>query len=176
MPVLTSRTHTRGQASMQLSCFRHLNTEINSNLALRLLLCSTLLISEYLKLTRQTVALLCLLFGVCLQPLNPRQAMVKRLSVVNLENFRRQYARRRWKVNRTDFSLSVRPQNGQGLISFHFFFFFLVSNRQLSFRIVALCNHLTRIMKKGHKLPEEGVRTGTLFTFRKVVGSYFCTD
>ena len=35
---------------------------------------------------------------VCLQPLNPRQAMVKRLSVVNLENFRRQYARRRWKV------------------------------------------------------------------------------
>lgn len=32
------------------------------------------------------------------QPLNPRQAMVKRLSVVNLENFRRQYARRRWKV------------------------------------------------------------------------------
>lgn len=35
---------------------------------------------------------------VFLQPLNPRQAMVKRLSVVNLENFRRQYARRRWKV------------------------------------------------------------------------------
>ncbi|TNN00467.1 hypothetical protein fugu_011713 [Takifugu bimaculatus] len=56
-----------------------------------------------------------------IKPLNPRQAMVKRLSVVNLENFRRQYARRRWK---------------------------------LSFRIVALCNHLTRIMKKGHKLPQ----------------------
>lgn len=37
-------------------------------------------------------------FNVSLQPLNPRQAMVKRLSVVNLENFRRQYARRRWKV------------------------------------------------------------------------------
>lgn len=36
---------------------------------------------------------------VCLQPLNSRQALVKRLSVVNLENFRRQYARRRWKVN-----------------------------------------------------------------------------
>lgn len=35
---------------------------------------------------------------VSLQPLNPRQAMVKRLSVVNLENFRKQYARRRWKV------------------------------------------------------------------------------
>ncbi|XP_078113152.1 death-associated protein kinase 2 isoform X3 [Sander vitreus] len=58
-------------------------------------------------------------------PLNPRQAMVKRLSVVNLENFKRQYARRRWK---------------------------------LSFRIVALCNHLTRIMKKGNKLPEEDGR------------------
>ncbi|XP_056244314.1 death-associated protein kinase 2 isoform X2 [Seriola aureovittata] len=60
-----------------------------------------------------------------IKPLNPRQAMVKRLSVVNLENFRRQYARRRWK---------------------------------LSFRIVALCNHLTRIMKKGNKLPEQDGR------------------
>lgn len=59
-----------------------------------------------------------------IKPLNPRQAMVKRLSVVNLENFKRQYARRRWK---------------------------------LSFRIVALCNHLTRIMKKGPKpLDEDG--------------------
>uniref|UniRef100_A0A3Q2Z111 non-specific serine/threonine protein kinase n=1 Tax=Hippocampus comes TaxID=109280 RepID=A0A3Q2Z111_HIPCM len=58
-------------------------------------------------------------------PHNTRQAMVKRLSVVNLENFKRQYARRRWK---------------------------------LSFRIVALCNHLTRIMKKGHKLPAEDGR------------------
>lgn len=35
---------------------------------------------------------------VSLQPLNPRQAMVKRLSVINLDNFKRQYARRRWKV------------------------------------------------------------------------------
>ncbi|XP_033823687.1 death-associated protein kinase 2 isoform X2 [Periophthalmus magnuspinnatus] len=58
-----------------------------------------------------------------IKPLNPRQAMVKRLSVVNLENFKRQYARRRWK---------------------------------LSFRIVALCNHLTRIMKKGPKIMEDG--------------------
>ncbi|KAK2842298.1 hypothetical protein Q5P01_012498 [Channa striata] len=56
-----------------------------------------------------------------IKPLNPRQAMVKRLSVINLDNFKRQYARRRWK---------------------------------LSFRIVALCNHLTRIMKKGNNLPE----------------------
>ncbi|XP_072291362.1 death-associated protein kinase 2 [Eucyclogobius newberryi] len=58
-----------------------------------------------------------------IKPLNPRQAMVKRLSVVNLENFKRQYARRRWK---------------------------------LSFRIVALCNHLTRIMKKSPKVLEDG--------------------
>ncbi|KAL0968911.1 hypothetical protein UPYG_G00273570 [Umbra pygmaea] len=51
-----------------------------------------------------------------IQPLDPRQALVKRQSIINIENFRRQYARRRWK---------------------------------LSFRIVALCNHLTRMMKKG---------------------------
>ncbi|KAF7663227.1 hypothetical protein LDENG_00216090 [Lucifuga dentata] len=56
-----------------------------------------------------------------IKPLNSRQALVKRLSVVNMENFRRQYARRRWK---------------------------------LSIRIVSLCNHLTRMMKKNHKLPE----------------------
>uniref|UniRef100_A0A1A7WC41 non-specific serine/threonine protein kinase n=3 Tax=Iconisemion striatum TaxID=60296 RepID=A0A1A7WC41_9TELE len=60
-----------------------------------------------------------------IKPLNSRQAMVKRLSVVNLENFKRQYARRRWKF---------------------------------SFRIVALCNHLTKIMKKGQNLPEENGR------------------
>ncbi|KAF0041081.1 hypothetical protein F2P81_006979 [Scophthalmus maximus] len=58
--------------------------------------------------------------------------MVKRLSVVNLENFRRQYARRRWKF---------------------------------SFRIVALCNHLTRIMKKGNKLPEQNGMPPALITF-----------
>ncbi|XP_012987160.1 death-associated protein kinase 2 isoform X2 [Esox lucius] len=52
-----------------------------------------------------------------IQPQDPRQALVRRQSVINLENFRRQYARRRWK---------------------------------LSFRIVALCNHLTRMMKKGN--------------------------
>ncbi|KAJ8344503.1 hypothetical protein SKAU_G00318320 [Synaphobranchus kaupii] len=58
-----------------------------------------------------------------LKPVNPRQALVRRLSIINLENFRRLYARRRWKV---------------------------------SFRIVALCNHLTRMMKKGRpKLQDE---------------------
>ncbi|XP_046889445.1 death-associated protein kinase 2 isoform X1 [Hypomesus transpacificus] len=61
-----------------------------------------------------------------IKPLNPRQALVRRLSVVNLENFRRLYARRRWK---------------------------------LTFRIVSLCNHLTRMMKKGHpKLPDQHER------------------
>ncbi|KAF7241615.1 Death-associated protein kinase 2 [Varanus komodoensis] len=32
------------------------------------------------------------------QPTDKRQAMVRRESVVNLENFRKQYARRRWKL------------------------------------------------------------------------------
>ncbi|XP_030621828.1 death-associated protein kinase 2 isoform X2 [Chanos chanos] len=62
-----------------------------------------------------------------IKPANPRQALVRRQSVVNLENFRRQYARRRWK---------------------------------LSFRIVALCNHLTRMMKKGHSVPQAKPKPG----------------
>ncbi|KAG1938099.1 death-associated protein kinase [Pimephales promelas] len=33
-----------------------------------------------------------------IKPINPRQALVRRQSVVNLENFRRQYIRRRWQV------------------------------------------------------------------------------
>uniref|UniRef100_A0A673NKT5 non-specific serine/threonine protein kinase n=1 Tax=Sinocyclocheilus rhinocerous TaxID=307959 RepID=A0A673NKT5_9TELE len=33
-----------------------------------------------------------------IKPVNPRQALVRRQSVVNIENFRRQYARRRWQV------------------------------------------------------------------------------
>ncbi|XP_036390941.1 death-associated protein kinase 2-like isoform X2 [Megalops cyprinoides] len=60
-----------------------------------------------------------------IKPANPRQALVRRQSVINLENFKRQYARRRWK---------------------------------LSFRIVALCNHLTRMMKKGQPKPEDELR------------------
>lgn len=52
---------------------------------------------------------------VSLQPLNPRQAMVKRLSVVNLENFRRQYARRRWKVKCSTWSTVLCfPYSNQG--------------------------------------------------------------
>ncbi|XP_055049059.2 death-associated protein kinase 2 isoform X2 [Misgurnus anguillicaudatus] len=57
-----------------------------------------------------------------IKPLNPRQVFVRRQSVVNIENFRKQYARRRW---------------------------------QFTFRIVALCNHLTRLMKKGNPKPQE---------------------
>uniref|UniRef100_A0A8C9VLV8 non-specific serine/threonine protein kinase n=1 Tax=Scleropages formosus TaxID=113540 RepID=A0A8C9VLV8_SCLFO len=60
-----------------------------------------------------------------IKPINPRQALVRRLSVINLENFRRQYIRRRWKM---------------------------------SFRIVALCNRLTRMMKKEHRKEEDDLR------------------
>ncbi|KAM9496071.1 death-associated protein kinase 2-like [Clarias gariepinus] len=56
-----------------------------------------------------------------IKPKDCKQAMVRRQSVVNIENFRRQYARRRWKF---------------------------------SFRIVALCNHLSRLMKKPQGSPE----------------------
>lgn len=102
---------------------------------------------------------------VFLQPLNPRQALVKRLSVVNLENFRRQYARRRWKVKyniwSTTLCFSSQPSElYKNMLLFPDSFSLLLFDQQLSFRIVALCNHLTRIMKKGHKLPEQdGVRT-----------------
>ncbi|KTG35925.1 hypothetical protein cypCar_00018181, partial [Cyprinus carpio] len=58
--------------------------------------------------------------------------LVRRQSVVNIENFRKQYARRRW---------------------------------QLSFRIVALCNHLTRIMKKGRPKPQI-TYSGMLVSFK----------
>ncbi|XP_062327502.1 death-associated protein kinase 2-like isoform X2 [Osmerus eperlanus] len=57
-----------------------------------------------------------------IKPSNPRQALVRRLSVINLQNFRRQYARRRWKM---------------------------------SIRIVALCNHLTRLMKREPSLEQD---------------------
>ncbi|XP_051545577.1 death-associated protein kinase 2-like [Myxocyprinus asiaticus] len=73
-----------------------------------------------------------------IKPVNPRQALVRRQSVVNIENFRRLYARRRWK---------------------------------LSFRIVTLCNHLTRMMKKGHSKqqdkPKMGYVGGTVAMFER---------
>ncbi|KAF4095242.1 death-associated protein kinase 2 isoform X1 [Onychostoma macrolepis] len=73
-----------------------------------------------------------------IKPVNPRQALVRRQSVVNIENFRRQHARRRW---------------------------------QLSFRIVALCNHLTRMMKKSHTKTQDKPKLGyvgrTVATFER---------
>nr|XP_006628984.1 PREDICTED: death-associated protein kinase 2 isoform X2 [Lepisosteus oculatus] len=60
-----------------------------------------------------------------IKPLNPKQALVRRQSVINLENFRKQYAIRRWKF---------------------------------SFRIVTLCNHLTRMMKKACPKPQDDLR------------------
>ncbi|ELW71311.1 Death-associated protein kinase 2 [Tupaia chinensis] len=36
---------------------------------------------------------------LCLQPVDNQQAMVRRESVVNLENFKKQYVRRRWKLS-----------------------------------------------------------------------------
>lgn len=71
-----------------------------------------------------------------IKPETPRQAMVRRQSVVNMENFRRLYARRRWK---------------------------------LSFRIVALCNHLTRMMKKGQpkQQPLPGIVERTVAMFER---------
>ncbi|KAM9423917.1 death-associated protein kinase 2-like isoform 2-T4 [Salvelinus alpinus] len=61
-----------------------------------------------------------------IKPLNPGQALERRLSVINLENFRRQYARRRWKM---------------------------------SIRIVSLCNHLTRMMRRGQEQQEHDQRS-----------------
>ncbi|XP_045564374.1 death-associated protein kinase 2 isoform X2 [Salmo salar] len=61
-----------------------------------------------------------------IKPLNPCQALVCRLSVINLENFRRQYARRRWKM---------------------------------SIRIMYLCNHLTRMMRRGQEQQQHDQRS-----------------
>ncbi|XP_028814243.1 death-associated protein kinase 2 isoform X2 [Denticeps clupeoides] len=73
-----------------------------------------------------------------IKPEDHRQILVRRQSVINLDNFKKQYARRRWKV---------------------------------SFRIVALCNHLTRMMKMGHlkaqAKPITGIVESTLATFER---------
>uniref|UniRef100_A0A6I8MXN6 Death-associated protein kinase 2 n=1 Tax=Ornithorhynchus anatinus TaxID=9258 RepID=A0A6I8MXN6_ORNAN len=82
-------------------------------------------------------------------PVDTKQAMVRRESVVNLENFKKQYVRRRWKVRR----LVGDPCWGGDLwvpvgICAHGF---SSHCSQLSFSIVSLCNHLTRsLMKKVH--------------------------
>ncbi|GAB0194011.1 death-associated protein kinase 2 [Grus japonensis] len=58
-------------------------------------------------------------------PVDKRQALVRQASVVNMENFKRQYARRRWK---------------------------------LSYRIVSLCNHLSRSLVKKVLIQDESLR------------------
>uniref|UniRef100_A0A8C8B186 non-specific serine/threonine protein kinase n=2 Tax=Otus sunia TaxID=257818 RepID=A0A8C8B186_9STRI len=58
-------------------------------------------------------------------PVDKRQALVRQASVVNMENFKRQYARRRWK---------------------------------LSYRIVSLCNHLSRSLVKKVLIEDESLR------------------
>ncbi|XP_039933548.1 death-associated protein kinase 2 isoform X3 [Hirundo rustica] len=55
-------------------------------------------------------------------PMDKQQALVRKSSVVNMENFKRQYARRRWK---------------------------------LSYRIVSLCNHLSRSLVKKVRTQDE---------------------
>ncbi|XP_062481899.1 death-associated protein kinase 2 isoform X4 [Pezoporus occidentalis] len=58
-------------------------------------------------------------------PVDKRQALVRQSSVVNMENFKRQYARRRWK---------------------------------LSYRIVSLCNQLSRSLVKKVLIEDESMR------------------
>ncbi|XP_061203633.1 death-associated protein kinase 2 isoform X2 [Neopsephotus bourkii] len=58
-------------------------------------------------------------------PVDKRQALVRQSSVVNMENFKRQYARRRWK---------------------------------LSYRIVSLCNQLSRSLVKKVLIEDENMR------------------
>ncbi|XP_010181773.1 PREDICTED: death-associated protein kinase 2-like, partial [Mesitornis unicolor] len=60
-----------------------------------------------------------------IMPVDKQQALVRQASVVNMENFKRQYARRRWK---------------------------------LSYRIVSLCNHLSRSLVKKVLLQDESLR------------------
>lgn len=105
------------------------------------------------------------------QPVNNQQAMVRRESVVNLENFKKQYVRRRWKVSgcRGWGHIGSVPMLGPLVLGGE-----LVQQRRatsglctlvlisvlllfkLSFSIVSLCNHLTRsLMKKVHLRPSE---------------------
>ncbi|XP_054244114.1 death-associated protein kinase 2 [Indicator indicator] len=58
-------------------------------------------------------------------PVDKQQALVRQSSVVNMENFKRQYARRRWK---------------------------------LSYRIVSLCNQLSRSLVKKVLIQDESLR------------------
>lgn len=99
------------------------------------------------------------------QPVDNQQALVRRESVVNLENFKKQYVRRRWKVCQ---GLGVGdcgcrgprwvPGSLQGLRAHSHLALPLLALPQLSFSIVSLCNHLTRsLMKKVNLRPDESL-------------------
>lgn len=95
------------------------------------------------------------------QPVDSQQAMARRESLVNLQNFKKQYVRRRWKVRA---ALGRDPGSRQGPCSLQGLPGPSTFSRsggfaltpQLSFSIVSLCNHLTRsLMKKVHLRPDE---------------------
>ncbi|XP_052663496.1 death-associated protein kinase 2 isoform X4 [Harpia harpyja] len=73
-------------------------------------------------------------------PVDKRQALVRQASVVNMENFKRQYARRRWK---------------------------------LSYRIVSLCNHLSRSLVKKVLIQDESL-VGTFLKRAEEKDQFYC--
>lgn len=113
--------------------------------------------------------------------------MVRRESVVNLENFKKQYVRRRWKVsgcrgwghNRSVPILGPLVLGGElvqqrgatwGLCTLVLISVLLLS--KLSFSIVSLCNHLTRsLLKKVHLRPSEDLvcKIGSLSGYKSGV-------
>lgn len=93
------------------------------------------------------------------QPVDNQQALVRRESAVNLENFKKQYVRRRWKVCQ-GLGVGAGAQAAswfpQGLRAHSHLALPSLSLPQLSFSIVSLCNHLTRsLLKKVHLRPDE---------------------
>lgn len=105
---------------------------------------------------------------LCLQPVDNQQALVRRESVVNLENFKKQYVRRRWKVRQGSGVGGCGwgvPCSLQGLCAHSHLALPLLPLPQLSFSIVSLCNHLTRtLMKKVHLRPDDSlVNKGSAF-------------
>ncbi|KAJ7425199.1 hypothetical protein WISP_24535 [Willisornis vidua] len=113
-------------------------------------------------------------------PIDKQQALVRKSSAVNIENFKRQYARRRWKVGQEPLVLlrvapepqGVTGRDGAGVgnctgqrvkelclavstgdvanLSF------CPLSLQLSYRIVSLCNHLSRSLVRKVLLRDEG--------------------
>lgn len=119
------------------------------------------------------------------QPLDKQQALVRRESVVNMQNFKRQYARRRWKVwqaasHPACVGLMGICRQGQGytykivrcfrqikciLMCLYWCFHILILPSiylQLSYSIVSLCNHLSRSLVKKALIQDECL-VGTFF-------------